>query len=41
MDELDRDEGIRADSSMERLADLRTAFKEDGQVTAGKRQPSL
>ena len=35
MDELDRDEGIRADSSMERLADLRTAFKEDGQVTAG------
>jgi acetyl-CoA acyltransferase len=30
-----RDEGIRPDTSMERLATLKTAFKEDGVVTAG------
>jgi len=35
MDELDRDEGIRIDTSMEGLAGLRTVFKDDGQVTAG------
>jgi len=35
MDELDQDEGIRMDTSMEGLAGLRTVFKEDGQVTAG------
>ncbi len=35
MDELDQDEGIRMDTSMEGLAVLRTVFKEDGQVTAG------
>lgn len=29
------DEGIRRDTSMERLAKLRPAFKEDGKVTAG------
>lgn len=32
---LDRDEGIRSDTTMEGLANLRTVFKEDGQVTAG------
>ncbi|HTT58936.1 MAG TPA: thiolase family protein, partial [Acidimicrobiales bacterium] len=30
-----RDEGIRADSTLEALAKLRPAFKEDGKVTAG------
>ena len=35
MDELDQDEGIRMDTSMEGLAGLRTVFKDDGQVTAG------
>ena len=35
MDQLDQDEGIRMDTSMEGLAGLRTVFKEDGQVTAG------
>src|SRR5579859_2276006 len=32
---LDRDEGIRADTSMEKLASLKTSFKADGVVTAG------
>jgi acetyl-CoA acyltransferase len=32
---MTRDEGVRPDSSMEALAGLRTAFKEDGVVTAG------
>lgn len=32
---LDRDEGIRADTSMEKLASLKTPFKADGVVTAG------
>jgi acetyl-CoA acyltransferase len=32
---FDRDEGIRPDSSMESLAKLKPAFKEDGKVTAG------
>lgn len=32
---LDRDEGIRADSSLEGLARLRTVFRPDGTVTAG------
>jgi acetyl-CoA C-acetyltransferase len=35
MDELDQDEGIRMDTSMEDLAGLRTVFRDDGQVTAG------
>ena len=35
MDELDQDEGIRMDTSMEGLAGLRTVFRDDGQVTAG------
>jgi acetyl-CoA acetyltransferase family protein len=33
--ELARDEGIRADTSLERLAGLRALFAEDGSVTAG------
>jgi acetyl-CoA acyltransferase len=32
---FNRDEGIRPDSSMETLAKLKPAFKEDGKVTAG------
>lgn len=32
---LDRDEGIRADTSMESLAALRPAFSKDGPLTAG------
>jgi acetyl-CoA acetyltransferase family protein len=32
---LDRDEGVRRDSSIEKLAGLRPAFREDGTVTAG------
>lgn len=32
---LDYDEGIRADTSMEKLANLKPAFKSDGLITAG------
>ena len=32
---LDYDEGVRRDTSLERLASLKPAFREDGQVTAG------
>jgi len=32
---LDFDEGIRADTSMEKLANLKPAFKSDGLITAG------
>ncbi|GCE17830.1 thiolase family protein [Dictyobacter kobayashii] len=32
---FERDEGIRVDSSLEKLASLKTAFKPDGVVTAG------
>ena len=32
---LDRDEGVRRDTSAEKLASLKPAFREDGQVTAG------
>ncbi|MEI6452987.1 MAG: thiolase family protein [Actinomycetes bacterium] len=32
---LDRDEGVRPDTSYERLAGLKPVFSEDGQVTAG------
>lgn len=35
IDGLNRDEGIRSDTSIDGLAGLRTVFKEDGQVTAG------
>ncbi len=33
--EMSADEGIRPDSSMEALANLRTVFREDGKLTAG------
>lgn len=36
---LDRDEGIRADSSVEKLAGLKPAFRNDGTVTAGNASP--
>jgi acetyl-CoA C-acetyltransferase/3-oxo-5,6-didehydrosuberyl-CoA/3-oxoadipyl-CoA thiolase len=36
---IDRDEGPRADTSMEVLADLPSVFKEDGTVTAGNSSP--
>lgn len=35
LDELDRDEGIRYDTSLERLAALKPAFQEGGVITAG------
>jgi acetyl-CoA acetyltransferase family protein len=37
--ELSRDEGIRADSSLEKLAKLKPAFVEGGTVTAGNSSP--
>jgi acetyl-CoA acetyltransferase family protein len=37
--ELERDEPIRADSSLEKLAKLKPAFREDGSVTAGNASP--
>jgi acetyl-CoA acetyltransferase family protein len=37
--ELERDETIRPDSSTEKLAKLRPAFREDGSVTAGNASP--
>ena len=37
--ELERDEGIRADSSLEKLAKLKPAFVKDGTVTAGNASP--
>ncbi len=37
--ELERDEGIRADTSLEKLAGLKPAFVEDGTVTAGNTSP--
>jgi acetyl-CoA acetyltransferase family protein len=36
---LERDECLRADSSMERLAKLKPAFRPDGTVTAGNASP--
>jgi acetyl-CoA acetyltransferase family protein len=33
--ELDRDEGVRTDTSIQKLAALKPAFKDDGLVTAG------
>jgi acetyl-CoA acyltransferase len=32
---FDRDEGIRADTSLEKLANLKPAFRSDGMITAG------
>ena len=37
--ELERDEGIRADTSLEKLAKLKPAFVKDGTVTAGNSSP--
>jgi acetyl-CoA acyltransferase len=37
--ELTRDEGIRADSSVEKLAALKPAFRPDGTITAGNASP--
>jgi len=37
--DLDRDEGIRADTALEKLAKLRPAFVADGTVTAGNSSP--
>jgi acetyl-CoA acetyltransferase family protein len=37
--ELERDEGIRTDTSLEKLAKLRPSFKEGGTVTAGNSSP--
>ncbi|MBS1883550.1 MAG: thiolase family protein [Actinobacteria bacterium] len=37
--DLERDEGIRADTSLEQLAKLRPAFVEGGTVTAGNSSP--
>jgi acetyl-CoA acetyltransferase family protein len=37
--ELERDEGIRPDTSLEKLAKLKPAFVEDGTVTAGNSSP--
>jgi acetyl-CoA acyltransferase len=37
--ELERDEGIRADGSLEKLAKLKPAFVADGTVTAGNSSP--
>ncbi|HEY1777930.1 MAG TPA: thiolase family protein [Solirubrobacteraceae bacterium] len=37
--ELERDEGIRPDTSLEKLAQLPPAFAEDGTVTAGNSSP--
>ena len=37
--ELERDENIRADTSLEKLAKLKPAFVKDGTVTAGNSSP--
>jgi acetyl-CoA acetyltransferase family protein len=37
--ELERDEGIRADTSLEKLGNLKPAFVADGTVTAGNSSP--
>src|SRR3954451_38446 len=37
--DLERDEGIRPDSTTEKLAKLKPAFVEDGTVTAGNSSP--
>src|SRR5262249_56995244 len=39
VNELTRDEGIRTDSSLEKLAKLKPAFVKDGTVTAGNSSP--
>ncbi|NYD68119.1 thiolase family protein [Agromyces atrinae] len=37
--DLDRDEGVRADTSMQALAGLRPAFRPNGTITAGNASP--
>lgn len=37
--DLDRDEGVRPDTSMDKLAKLRPAFRADGCITAGNASP--
>lgn len=37
--EVDQDENVRFDSSMEQLSKLKPVFKQDGQVTAGSASP--
>ncbi|GAB3246160.1 thiolase family protein [Nocardioides dilutus] len=39
LDELARDEGIRADSTVEKLAGLKPSFRPDGTITAGNASP--
>jgi acetyl-CoA acetyltransferase family protein len=39
MEELERDENIRADTSAEKLAALKPVFRKDGTVTAGNSSP--
>ena len=39
MEELERDENIRADSTLEKLAQLKPVFRKDGTVTAGNSSP--
>jgi acetyl-CoA acetyltransferase family protein len=39
MEELDRDENVRADTTMEKLAALKPVFRKDGTVTAGNSSP--
>ncbi|MCL2540999.1 MAG: thiolase family protein [Nocardioidaceae bacterium] len=39
VDDLSRDEGIRADSTVERLGGLRPSFRKDGTITAGNASP--
>jgi acetyl-CoA acetyltransferase family protein len=39
IEELERDENIRADTSLERLGQLKPVFRKDGTVTAGNSSP--
>ena len=39
MEELERDESIRADTTLEKLATLKPVFRKDGTVTAGNSSP--
>jgi acetyl-CoA acetyltransferase family protein len=39
MEEIDRDENIRGDSTLEKLAQLKPVFRKDGTVTAGNSSP--
>ncbi|HEX5620059.1 MAG TPA: thiolase family protein [Solirubrobacteraceae bacterium] len=39
LEELDRDENIRADTTLEKLAQLKPVFRKDGTVTAGNSSP--